>query len=75
MQRSKISIICGQEAETIRIEGGMSMRKIISRFFERLSCSQGKYVPSAAMAEPDTSTDPEGTTRYKWWGDDRYDPI
>ncbi len=75
MQRSKISIMRGQEVEPIRIEGGMSMRKVISRFFARLYGSQDRPALAANMAEPDTSTDSEGTTHYKWWGDDRYEPV
>jgi len=72
MQRMKISIM--QVKETDRMEG-MSMRKIISRFFASLNSSRNTPDKPAGFAEPAHSTTPEPQAHYKWWGDDRYEPV
>lgn len=75
MQRLKVSDTEGYEEDIIRMEEGISMRMIINRFFDNLKLSMKSRDKSQNTSEASGTSLPGKEIHYKWWGDDRYEPI
>jgi hypothetical protein len=58
-----------------RKEKGIDMRAIINKVFAYLNNSKNKHDLFLDKAERDNATAHETGAHYKWWGDDRYEPV
>jgi hypothetical protein len=63
-----------RERYMARKEKGIDMRKIINKVFDYINNSKNKSDVFSAV-ECKNATVSETETHYKWWGDDRYEPI
>jgi hypothetical protein len=64
-----------RERYMARKEKGIDMRKLMNKFFAYMNHSKNNTDVLPCMVESKDSSVSETETHYKWWGDDRYEPI
>jgi hypothetical protein len=58
-----------------RKENVVKMKTLMNKFFAYINNSKNKPDMISSMVEFKNTDGSETETHYKWWGDDRYEPI
>jgi hypothetical protein len=58
-----------------RKEKGIDMRTLINKVFAYINNSKNKPDLFTSKVECKNATGSEDETPFKWWGDDRYEPV
>jgi hypothetical protein len=58
-----------------RMQKRIEIKALMNKFFAYIDNSKNESIRLQSMVECKNETESRNRTHYKWWGDDRYEPV